>query len=235
MAAIINVWPSAIKSPEAYYTQLVAGLLPSLNLGTQGGGGTFYAQMCDAVSNLFTFVSTAGTNTFPNTVKGGAMLSQTSVTINGLVGGMTGNPTFPVATVMNPKTEAWAVLCRLQIISLSANTRIWMGLTETSRATLNGLQVVGTGAGTGTLNLYANGNLTATSWPMDTTAMHDFLVTYDATTMTCYVDGVSRGSAANSANVNTPAMAAGFQVFNNGVATNESVNFSRLFHAFQGA
>lgn len=228
MPGVINVWPVSTKSPEAFYTQQVASLLPGLNLGQQGGGGAWYDDLVSG-ARVVQFLG-GGTVTYPSTARGGVALLSTVAA--GFAGIMAGAPSQFTGQVLNPKTEQWATIVRAKIGALTAAVTYFLGLHPTGFSDHTGVKILGTGAGTGTLQIVAGGaTVVSTAFALDTTTFHDYMVTYDTVTMSLYVDSVFVLSTQNSANVITAASAVG-AIASTGAAENDTIQIDRIFAAY---
>lgn len=151
-----------------------------------------------------------GTLTFPTSPRGGIAFLQTTATASrfaGFIGVSNG-------VLGNIKTDVWLFACRTKLSTGDAASSHEMGVAPG----VGGIGIIsGVNSGVGFIvingiaSLQANngGALTTvvSTWVVDTTASHDFVVVYNGTTILGYVDGVLVATIATNANV--PATAGG--------------------------
>lgn len=142
-----------------------------------------------------------GTLTFPTSPRGGIAFLQ-SLAVASKFAGFIG---VSNGVLGNIKTDKWLYACRAKISAGDAQSTHEMGV-ATGVGGIGTVSGVNAGVGfiviNGVASLQANngGALTtqATTWPVDTTTSHNFVVTNDGTTINAYVDGVLVGTIVNT-------------------------------------
>jgi len=202
------------------------------SLGQPAGSFGWTSHDMLGTNNLHTFTS-VGTVDMPNTTSGGVLRLQSSATGGGFAGLSPGDGALGDAVVVaNAQASPWFVYGRIKLDTLTANTRVFCGTDTPAHNNRSGLLLLGTGAATGTLQLNANGVLTATSFALDIPGWHEYIVTYDGTTMSAMVDSLDVGNAANSASVGAVSVGVDVFCFNNNAASNEICRVDRFAAAY---
>lgn len=132
---------------------------------------------------------------------GGSVLVATTAAAGGDMSVLNGG--FKVSNI---KTKKWYIASRGQITAApDAQTTTWpVLLYDGTGVNPNGMFISGV-APTLTLRL-GNGGVTTdlvTTWPVDLASVHDFAISFDGTTVTAYVDGVSYGAQTVLTNMGT--------------------------------
>lgn len=214
---ILTETPPDWFAKQKYFAASVLGLTPS--------------QLSILVESELAAVTTGiGVS---NTGSGSGAIVATTGGLANLITGVTGSSTSRLtcgnATCI-PSGSVWAVGTRTKVVTATDAQALLSvcGLNNTL-ASDNAYLIISNGVLNIRLMASSVATTVATSWAVDTTTYHDFLMTFDGTTVKAFVDGVLVGSTTTLSNLTGGASNFEANAQNGSTATSRQITVDKLF------
>ncbi len=184
---------------------------------------------CNGDTDLFAS-SGAGGTIVPQATQGGVLRLATSSAPGGHAEIQSGYSQAAIAArsalVGNPTDNNWVFAVRASVLTLTADTDLRIGLAANLSGAYVGLRI----RGTGVMVWEKNGSNTNTTYQPAVDGYHTFAATYNGTTLTAYVDGVSVGTTT------APGVTGGssmhVELYNSAAASAETADLDKVYCAW---